>query len=630
MKQTILTGFTLTLLMLLLVLVAAFIFLFRGRQTLEERVVELNDQASTLQQELSQTGASLTTSEATRSATETNLATAESNNITLEGELVASQQREAELEDTLATQTAALEDANQSLAQLELERQESLQQPPLAILIAPEDESLHMPDEPVDFIIAASDLTGLTAVNLTINDETIGSYTIEDERIFAVTENWQTNKEGPYTVNLMAVNVNGIASEPVTATIQIMDVEARNKEIRETVEANVIEIRGLTPTEPISPTLLTQEELREEVESEFAEETTPEDSRQSTLVLSAFDFVEPDFDLYQALIDIRSDAVAGYYDPQTARFVVVSDENNILTTNEQWTHAHEFVHALQDQYFPLELIADNTIDSEASAALRAVAEGEATLVQYIYLFDGYFSQEQAEEIFAEFENDEDEDVPCDGINDELPPILCNNLAFPYTAGFEFILEIYNGGNLFAPGDFAAIDAVWDNLPQSTEQILHPDRYFSGDLPIPVALPPLTNTLGTTWQQLDQDILGEFFLREYLIQQLSEAAVELAATGWGGDQYAVYWRETDDALVMVYHLVWDSLLDGTEFANLYADYPASLYGATATLDPTGTGECWQGDDVICFYPRGEESLIVRAPDVETAVLVAQRIGFADEG
>jgi hypothetical protein len=120
--------------------------------------------------------------------------------------------------------------------------------------------------------------------------------------------------------------------------------------------------------------------------------------------------------------------------------------------------------------------------------------------------------------------------------DDYPPVLINNLAFPYVSGSRFVGELYRAGG------FAAIDAAWANPPQSTEQILHPERYRAGDAPQLVALAPLTDTLGVGWQQIEDNIMGEFILREYLDQQLPATTAARAALGWGGDRSAVYWNE----------------------------------------------------------------------------------------
>jgi hypothetical protein len=74
--------------------------------------------------------------------------------------------------------------------------------------------------------------------------------------------------------------------------------------------------------------------------------------------------------------------------------------------------------------------------------------------------------------------------------------------------------------------------------------------------------------------------------------------------------------------MALRLVWDTNAEGAEFASLYRSYPAALFDAESTEQ--GSGDCWQGTDVICLFHEGDESLIVRAPDVETAVLLQSQI------
>jgi hypothetical protein len=354
--------------------------------------------------------------------------------------------------------------------------------PPVVQISSPADGAIFSTGENIHITLTADDVRGLFAVNLTINDKTIESYSLNNETQFSTNTTWSATVSGDYVISVMAINGNGRASDPVTLTITIAEADTDSlAALRDQVEANVIEIRGLDPLSPIEPTLLSSDELRQRTVEDFAEETTPEETREDTIVLSAFDFMSRDYDLYQALIDLQSEAVLGFYDPETAEFVVVSDDNE-LDAEEQWTHAHEFMHALQDQYYPLELISDDSLDSEASFALRALAEGEASLVQYLYLIDGYFSEEQQTEIFASF----DEEGPA--IYDELPPVIFNSFIFPYNEGFEFVLQLYSGGDLFAPGDFAVLEAAWNNLPQSSEQIIHPERYVAGDAPLVVSLP----------------------------------------------------------------------------------------------------------------------------------------------
>jgi len=362
----------------------------------------------------------------------------------------------------------------------------------------------------------------------------------------------------------------------------------------------VVEIRQLQPLAPVDPTLLSSSELGQRLEDEFAENYSPAEARNDAIALSAFDFIEADFDIYNFLISLYTEQIAGFYDPETDEFVIIDndDEFDVL---EQWTHAHEYVHALQDQYYDLEILDDESLDSDTTFAVQALAEGDATLVQTLYLLGGYFDQNQLFEILTTaLEIDT-------AVLDSAPPLFAHELEFPYITGMEFVQTLHDMGG------FAAVDAAWEQPPQSTEHILHPDRYLAGDTPHLVTLVPLTDTLGAGWQLADEDILGEFYLREYLFQQLGGNQVNEAATGWGGDRYAVYWNESNQQLVMVLKIAWDTPADAQEFQNLYPEYPVSLFGISGSGQPDG-GICWQGTDVICLYALGDQSLVVRAPDM----------------
>ena len=57
-----------------------------------------------------------------------------------------------------------------------------------------------------------------------------------------------------------------------------------------------------------------------------------------------------------------------------------------------WTHAHEFVHAPARQYYDLDALSDDSLDSEGAGGRAPLAEGEAELVQYLYLFERLFQR----------------------------------------------------------------------------------------------------------------------------------------------------------------------------------------------------------------------------------------------
>lgn len=609
MKSSPSTATVLILIMLLMVVAAGFVFLFQAELRFRDNLRDLSADNETLRSAQASLELELSGAVATRDALSADVAAAEGDTRLLEGQLVESQQTVDELTTRVATLTSDVDELADALATLEGEQQ-SL--PPVARIVTPAEAATLPISTPVEIVLVASDAAGLSSLTLDVNGRRYTTYTLDGERLYARTVDWPAPaEEGEVVFTVTAVNLNDVRSEPHSVVVTLADTEARNAAIRAEVEANVSELRGLEPLEPVVPVVLSRDELRERITRETASETTPDESRAEVLALSAFDFLGRDYDLYTAQVTLQSEGILGYYDPDTAEFVVVND-GALLDPAAQWTHAHEFVHALQDQYYDLDALSDDSLDSEARAAVRALAEGEAELVQYLYLFESdYFSDVEVEAILNDPEQADSDYVS------EFPPVLINDLAFPYTDGVEFVIDLYRENG------FAAIDAAWADPPRSTEQILHPDRYRAGDAPQVVTLPPLDDTLGTGWMLLDGDILGEFYLRQYLAQQLPSATVNRAATGWGGDRYAVYWNEATDEMVMALRLVWDTPEDALEFAEVYPDYPAALWQTEAETQPDGSA-CWAGDDVICFRQLEGESLIVRAPDVPIALFVMQVI------
>ena len=160
----------------------------------------------------------------------------------------------------------------------------------------------------------------------------------------------------------------------------------------------------------------------------------------------------------------------------------------------------------------------------------------------------------------------------------------------------------------------AIDAAYADPPQSTEQILHPEKYLERDEPVLVSLPPLTDTLGIGWERIDSETLGEFQTTLYLAQQVDQATAEQASAGWDGDEYAVYGRDEDDVLVLA--TVWDSAADREEFVSAYRQYATARYGQ----DPSQTERdaiWWQTpDEAAALSWLAEQTFVVVGPDVAT--------------
>jgi len=148
-------------------------------------------------------------------------------------------------------------------------------------------------------------------------------------------------------------------------------------------------------------------------------------------------------------------------------------------------------------------------------------------------------------------------------------------TWPYTAGLAFVRA------LVARGGEKAVNDAFKNLPVSTEQILHPDRY-PNDLPVPVGVPNLAPRLGPGWADLDVQGVGEEWLSLLLGLRIDQTTAAAAAAGWGGGIYRAW--SNGDRVAVVMSTVWDTPQDASEFASAMGSWIAAGSGQHATVEP----------------------------------------------
>ena len=152
-----------------------------------------------------------------------------------------------------------------------------------------------------------------------------------------------------------------------------------------------------------------------------------------------------------------------------------------------------------------------------------------------------------------------------------PSFIQRTVVFPYFEGANFAIYLFQ-----QYGDFTAINAAYDALPESTEQILHPEL-LGVDSPVEVSLPDLAADLGDVWSEVDRDVMGELYIAALLEGALPPNVAAMAAAGWGGDAFLLLEDPTEnEALVSV--SVWDTAEDATEFSSALMEYFQTITGA----------------------------------------------------
>jgi hypothetical protein len=140
--------------------------------------------------------------------------------------------------------------------------------------------------------------------------------------------------------------------------------------------------------------------------------------------------------------------------------------------------------------------------------------------------------------------------------DKAPAFLKETLIFPYLGGLTFVAALHRGQ------PWSKVDEVFRAPPESTEQVLHPEKYQSREPAVKITPAPL-GSLGAL-KELRRDVLGELELRVLFASRVPEAVAEKAAAGWGGDRLVAYADPSGDSLpVAVLYTAWDTETDAKE-------------------------------------------------------------------
>jgi hypothetical protein len=363
-------------------------------------------------------------------------------------------------------------------------------------------------------------------------------------------------------------------------------------------------LRGLEPKQAITRAFLTRDELLAYLTDLLDREYPPDRARDDAIFYSTFGWMDLDTDLRQVQLDVLAEQIAGFYDTDLKAMFVISAQDELSVMN-QILYAHEYTHVLQDQYFDLGALDTDTLAIDApdeALAYSALFEGDAMLMT-----EGYETWLMRSNPGAAF------GVLGEGLlisSEELsaaPPILQYELLFPYTFGRNFAYTLFTVGE-----GWSMVNAAYREPPQSTEQILHPERYVGGDRPVEVSVEALDGVLGDGYRLVWDRALGEFYLREMLRVTVPTETADSAAAGWGGDRYRIYFNDATGQTVMLYRVVWDEPSDATEFAAAFKGYGALRF-ADPGVATDASMTCWYADVTLCLRQGTIESVLIQVPD-----------------
>ncbi|MGB7538001.1 MAG: hypothetical protein WBM17_05650 [Anaerolineales bacterium] len=335
--------------------------------------------------------------------------------------------------------------------------------------------------------------------------------------------------------------------------------------------------------------------------------------------LAVLGFIKPTYDLAKYATSRQADGVLGFYMPYNRTMYIIG---NRFAGMERWTFSHEFDHALVHSIYPDSMASRGdplcANDSQRCEAIRALVEGDAMLVETMW-------RDQYATAYDE------RDIALSPYQLLMPPeqntpaYMYPSMLFTYLGGETFVYTLWKQGN------WALVNKVYEKLPDSTEQILHPEKFLAGEKPVAMKVPELGNVVGEGWSLIKSDSLGEF--KSYLLlafgadnpAQLSTDTAAEAVTGWGGDHYLVFESAAGEQLLLAAEWAWDTDADATQFLAAMEDYLDKRFRGGAVQ--AAAGKCWSMNDTsTCVYRSGKSILWLTGPDM--GIFNAVRLAYGN--
>ncbi len=351
-----------------------------------------------------------------------------------------------------------------------------------------------------------------------------------------------------------------------------------------TIAEELTQISGMPLRHAVPCDFITKAKVNEFLNKRVKEEEKPEEIRAEELTLKKFGLVPQDFDLAKTTVDLLTEQAAAFYDYDRKKLFITESASS---EPQEPVLAHELSHAIADQNFNLgKYIKQGRKSDDGSTARLAVMEGQATwlMSEYLAKRNGQ-SLKTSPELLAAMSTVSDSGGEQFPVFDKAPLYLRLTLVFPYTKGmlFQHAVVQRDGNDAFAE--------VFRHPPVSTQQIMHPDKYFASLKPTDPALPDpklhgYKGLVGGSLGELEHQILLEQFGGK-------EEAADLAPH-WRGCNFELLENKKAGRVVLLYVAEWDSEESARRY---FAAYRALLHKKwkkmTVTSEDagavTGTGD-----------------------------------------
>lgn len=358
------------------------------------------------------------------------------------------------------------------------------------------------------------------------------------------------------------------------------------------IMAELSKITGLRQLKKVEYARIGKAEVKQFLEGRVKEAVKPEEIRAEELMLKKFGFVPADFELKSTMIELLSEQAAAFYDYRKKKLFLVDLAADLV---QHSALVHELAHALADQHFNLKNYVDRVADEDdASFARLAVMEGQATWLMSEYLTRRTGQSLKDSPLLLKLMSRATEVVSGQyPVFDRAPLYLRETLLFPYAQGLLFQHAVIE------KLDQAGFAEVFRRPPVSTQQILHPEKYFENAKPVRPPLPEVENS--RAWRKFTEGDLGELEHAILLKQYAPEESAGLAAS-WKGGHYRLLENKADKRMALAYASEWAGEDAAKRFFELYQKVLRGKWKTFEVMSETQHAVAGRGDDGYFLVSR----------------------------
>lgn len=293
-------------------------------------------------------------------------------------------------------------------------------------------------------------------------------------------------------VSGIAVDCVVIQSDGTQTTLKLIPTSRtawfnkQTKKLADRIVERIAKMRGLQVKKEVLVNMYTRDGLYNRMRQEFERDTVKADIKKFDLLATRLGSQPEGVDTVELTLQMLKMGVGGFYSPDDKELVLIAGES---AEGSEIVMAHELTHMIQDQHFGMKsLLASSLYNSDRSMVVRCVAEGDAKNLELNYA-KTFLNQDDSSQWLSERKPGGTFIPPHLPAEQRFFLMLQKQMLSPYTLGARFV------GEALRRQGWDGVNRLYLDLPRSTEQILHWEKYFDPeqrDDPVDVDLTVFTD------------------------------------------------------------------------------------------------------------------------------------------